>query len=163
MDCWADPNTYDVVRLEMNADDFPVTLPLKEAITIIDYARNRLATNDRTSWRSSRPQGTARNHSTSGTESRLGSHYLEADRSSMHVLPRPAGRRFRDNIRTDHRSCAAPEMVQRLSKLGVIRRTDAGNLSCRNKCSKRCAVRYGMPAALSDGLQRLVLLKVRLD
>ena len=36
---WADPETYDVVRLEMDAVDFPPTLPLTEAITVIDYAR----------------------------------------------------------------------------------------------------------------------------
>lgn len=42
---WADPQTYDVVRLEVNADDFPPTLPLTEAMTSIDYARTRLADN----------------------------------------------------------------------------------------------------------------------
>jgi hypothetical protein len=42
---WADPQTYDVVRLQMNADDFPPTLPLTEAMTSIDYARTRLADN----------------------------------------------------------------------------------------------------------------------
>ena len=36
---WADPRTYDVIRLEMSADGFPPTLPLTEAITRIDYAR----------------------------------------------------------------------------------------------------------------------------
>jgi hypothetical protein len=42
---WADPQTYDVVRLEVNADDFPPTLPLTEAMTSIDYARARLGDN----------------------------------------------------------------------------------------------------------------------
>ncbi len=42
---WADPQTYDVVRLELNADDFPPTLPLTEAVTSINYARTRLSDN----------------------------------------------------------------------------------------------------------------------
>jgi hypothetical protein len=36
---WADPRTYDVIRLEMDADNFPPALPLVEAITRVDYAR----------------------------------------------------------------------------------------------------------------------------
>jgi hypothetical protein len=39
---WADPRTYDVLRLELNADDFPPTLPVTEATTSINYARTRL-------------------------------------------------------------------------------------------------------------------------
>ena len=39
---WADPQTLDVVRLELNADDFPPTLPLTEAVWSIDYARTAL-------------------------------------------------------------------------------------------------------------------------
>jgi hypothetical protein len=39
---WADPQTYDVLRLEMNAYDFPLTLPLTDAVTVIDYARTSL-------------------------------------------------------------------------------------------------------------------------
>ncbi len=39
---WADPQTYDVLRLELNADDFPPTLPITEAATTIRYARTRL-------------------------------------------------------------------------------------------------------------------------
>jgi hypothetical protein len=39
---WADPQTYDVVRLEMDAEDFPPTLPLTEAVTIINYAPTSL-------------------------------------------------------------------------------------------------------------------------
>jgi hypothetical protein len=42
---WADPKTYNVIRLEMNADDFPPTLPLTEAITIINYAPTSLGDN----------------------------------------------------------------------------------------------------------------------
>jgi hypothetical protein len=36
---WADPRTYDVIRLEMDAGDFPPAVPLTEAMTRIDYAR----------------------------------------------------------------------------------------------------------------------------
>ena len=39
---WADPQTYDVTRLELDADDFPPTLPVSELNTRIDYARTRL-------------------------------------------------------------------------------------------------------------------------
>src|SRR5690242_1442524 len=39
---WADPQTYDVVRLEMSADDFPPTLPLTDAVTAINYRRSSL-------------------------------------------------------------------------------------------------------------------------
>ncbi len=42
---WADPETYDVVRLELNADSIPSTLPLSKAATSINYARTRLADN----------------------------------------------------------------------------------------------------------------------
>jgi hypothetical protein len=42
---WADPQTYDVIRMELYADDFPPTLPLTEAVTIITYAPMRLAEN----------------------------------------------------------------------------------------------------------------------
>jgi hypothetical protein len=40
---WIDPETLDVLRLELNADDIPPTLPLSELVTRIDYARTRLA------------------------------------------------------------------------------------------------------------------------
>jgi hypothetical protein len=39
---WADPHTYDVVRLEMNATDFPPALPIAEMETIVEYAPTRL-------------------------------------------------------------------------------------------------------------------------
>jgi hypothetical protein len=42
---WVDPQTYDVVRLELNAEDFPLTLPLTEAVTSINYARADLGGN----------------------------------------------------------------------------------------------------------------------
>ena len=40
---WADPQNYDVTRLELDADDFPPTLPVTELTTRIDYARTRLS------------------------------------------------------------------------------------------------------------------------
>lgn len=40
---WADPQTYDVARLELHADNIPPTLPVSEMTTRIDYARTRLS------------------------------------------------------------------------------------------------------------------------
>jgi len=40
---WVDPQTYDVVLLEVVADDIPPTLPITEMTASIDYARTRLA------------------------------------------------------------------------------------------------------------------------
>jgi hypothetical protein len=42
---WADPQTYDVLRLELNAEDFPPTLPVVEVVTSINYAPTRLTGN----------------------------------------------------------------------------------------------------------------------
>lgn len=42
---WADPDTVDVVRLEVAAGDIPATLPLAEATWSIDYAPVTLAGN----------------------------------------------------------------------------------------------------------------------
>jgi len=42
---WADPQTHDVIRLEVNGDDFPPTLPLTEAVWTINYARTGLGDN----------------------------------------------------------------------------------------------------------------------
>src|SRR5215467_72974 len=39
---WADPQTGDVIRLELKGDDFPPTLPLTEAVWTINYARTSL-------------------------------------------------------------------------------------------------------------------------
>jgi hypothetical protein len=39
---WVDPQTFDVVRLDLSADDFPPTLPVTEMTTRIDYAQTRL-------------------------------------------------------------------------------------------------------------------------
>lgn len=40
---WVDPRNYDVVRLELNAGDFPPTLPVTEMKTAITYARTVLS------------------------------------------------------------------------------------------------------------------------
>ncbi len=42
---WADPETYDVIRLELNADDFPPALPLTEAVTRINFSRTDVGNN----------------------------------------------------------------------------------------------------------------------
>jgi hypothetical protein len=39
---WVDPQTYDVVRLELNADDIPPSLPITALTTRIDYKRTAL-------------------------------------------------------------------------------------------------------------------------
>ncbi|HEY1242022.1 MAG TPA: hypothetical protein VGF16_15775 [Bryobacteraceae bacterium] len=39
---WADPQTYDVTRLELHADNIPPALPVSEMTTRIDYTRTRL-------------------------------------------------------------------------------------------------------------------------
>jgi hypothetical protein len=39
---WADQETLDVVRVEMNADTIPADLPVVESVTSIDYARTHL-------------------------------------------------------------------------------------------------------------------------
>ena len=39
---WVDPETSDVARLDLSADDFPPTLPVTEMTTSITYARTRL-------------------------------------------------------------------------------------------------------------------------
>ena len=43
---WADPATYEIVRIAMEADDIPPTLPVVEFVTAIDYAHTNLAGND---------------------------------------------------------------------------------------------------------------------
>jgi hypothetical protein len=42
---WADPETLDVLRLELNAYDIPLSLPITEAVTSIDYAPTDLGNN----------------------------------------------------------------------------------------------------------------------
>jgi hypothetical protein len=39
---WVDPGTYDIVRLEIHATDFPPQLPLAENSHSVDYARTKL-------------------------------------------------------------------------------------------------------------------------
>jgi hypothetical protein len=41
---WADPESFDVVRLELHADRIPASLPLMEVTTVIQYGRTRLST-----------------------------------------------------------------------------------------------------------------------
>jgi hypothetical protein len=43
---WVDPQSLDLIRLEIHADEIPPTLPLVDAITTIDYARVRVGTTD---------------------------------------------------------------------------------------------------------------------
>ncbi len=43
---WADPQSQDLIRVEIHADEIPPTLPLVDAITTIDYARMRIGTAD---------------------------------------------------------------------------------------------------------------------
>ncbi|HLJ13082.1 MAG TPA: hypothetical protein VKV15_01185 [Bryobacteraceae bacterium] len=42
---WADAHTYEVTRLLLNAVDFPPTLPLAEAVTVIDFRQFDLGGN----------------------------------------------------------------------------------------------------------------------
>ncbi len=42
---WAEPQTGDVIRLEVNGDDFPPTLPITEAAWNINYERTALGDN----------------------------------------------------------------------------------------------------------------------
>ncbi len=39
---WADPDTLDLLRLEVRADDIPVNLPLVSAAQTVDYERTRI-------------------------------------------------------------------------------------------------------------------------
>jgi hypothetical protein len=39
---WADPATYDIARIAMEAEDFPPTLPVVSSVTSVDYARSNL-------------------------------------------------------------------------------------------------------------------------
>jgi hypothetical protein len=43
---WADPQSFDLLRLEIHAYEIPPFLPLADAITIIDYARMHVGTAD---------------------------------------------------------------------------------------------------------------------
>lgn len=43
---WADPATFDVVRLEIHSDDLPPNFPISQVDTTIDYARVRLGPGD---------------------------------------------------------------------------------------------------------------------
>ena len=43
---WADPQTLDLLWLEVQADDIPPNLPLVSAVQTIDYARTRIGDRD---------------------------------------------------------------------------------------------------------------------
>jgi len=43
---WVDPASFDVVRIEMHADEIPAGLPFKEVHSVIDYARVRIGSSD---------------------------------------------------------------------------------------------------------------------
>jgi hypothetical protein len=43
---WADPATYDIVRIAMEAEEIPLTLPVQESTTSIDYAHTNLGGSD---------------------------------------------------------------------------------------------------------------------
>lgn len=43
---WVDPQSLDLIRMEIHADEIPPILPLVDAITIIDYALMRIGTAD---------------------------------------------------------------------------------------------------------------------
>ena len=42
---WAEPQHYDVIRLETRGEDFPPTLPLTESVTVINYAPTAVGEN----------------------------------------------------------------------------------------------------------------------
>jgi hypothetical protein len=43
---WADEKSFDVLRLEVHAEDIPPSLPIVDAVTTVDYARMRLGERD---------------------------------------------------------------------------------------------------------------------
>ena len=43
---WADPATYDIVRISMEADEIPPELPVATSTTSIDYAHTNLGGTD---------------------------------------------------------------------------------------------------------------------
>jgi hypothetical protein len=43
---WADPETLEVVRLEVRAEDIPPDLPVLSAVTLIDYAKMRVGASE---------------------------------------------------------------------------------------------------------------------
>jgi hypothetical protein len=43
---WADPATYDIVRIAMEADEIPPELPIQQYLTSIDYAHTNLGGKD---------------------------------------------------------------------------------------------------------------------
>ena len=43
---WADPVTFDLIRLEVRADEIPPILEINDAITTVEYARTRIGQTD---------------------------------------------------------------------------------------------------------------------
>ncbi len=43
---WADPESLDVLHLEAHAEDVPPDLPMREAVTFVDYGRVRVGSRD---------------------------------------------------------------------------------------------------------------------
>jgi hypothetical protein len=43
---WADPETLDLIRLEVHADEIPLRLQITDAITTMEYARTRIGPED---------------------------------------------------------------------------------------------------------------------
>jgi hypothetical protein len=43
---WADPVTFDLIRLEVRADEIPLVLQVNDAITTVEYARTRIGQTD---------------------------------------------------------------------------------------------------------------------
>jgi hypothetical protein len=43
---WADPESFDVLRLEIEADQIPPNLPISEQTTVINYARTRVGSEE---------------------------------------------------------------------------------------------------------------------
>lgn len=43
---WADPDTLDLLRLEIHADQIPPVLPIDDVITTVEYARVRIGSNE---------------------------------------------------------------------------------------------------------------------
>ena len=43
---WADPETFELLRVEIHADDIPPTLPIRDVVTRLEYARMRIGERD---------------------------------------------------------------------------------------------------------------------
>lgn len=43
---WADPETHELLRMEIHADDIPPTLPIRDIVTVLNYSRMRIGERD---------------------------------------------------------------------------------------------------------------------